>query len=69
MIRVRIWIWLEDGRILKAIIGKNKKFLRVYDEYDELIFERTGLTNLQVRELEINFLKCCLCEVKRVIPL
>ena len=52
-----IWIWLENGRILKAISCVEDGTLRIYDENDCLIMKRTGLNKFQVKQIEIYLLK------------
>jgi len=51
-----IWIWLENGKIFKAISSVDEGTIRIYDENDNLIMKRTGLTRFQVKQIEINFL-------------
>lgn len=49
---VNIWIWLQNGKLLKAMSSVDEGTLRIYDEYDTLIMKRTGLTKLQVKQIE-----------------
>lgn len=51
-----IWIWIENGKILKAISSVEEGTLRIYDENDCLIMKRTGLNRYQVKEIEINLI-------------
>ena len=51
-----IWIWIENGKILKAISSVEEGTLRIYDENDYLIMKRTGLNRYQVKEIEINLI-------------
>jgi len=52
-----IWIWLQNGKILKAILSVEDGTIKIYDENDNLIMKRTGLTRFQVKQVEINFLR------------
>jgi len=52
-----IWIWLQNGKILKAILSVENGTIKIYDENDNLIMKRTGLTRFQVKQIEINFLR------------
>jgi len=49
---VNIWIWLQNGRIIKAISSAEDGTLKIYDENDHLILKRTGLNKLQVKQIE-----------------
>lgn len=52
-----IWIWIENGKILKAISCIEDGTLRIYNEDDNLILKRTGLTKFQVKQVELHLLK------------
>ena len=52
-----IWIWLQNGKILKAISNVEQGTVRIYDEDDKLILKRTGLNKLQVKQIEKNILR------------
>ena len=52
-----IWIWLENGKILKAISSVDDGTIKIFNEDDNLIMKRTGLTRFQVKQVEINLLK------------
>jgi antitoxin component YwqK of YwqJK toxin-antitoxin module len=54
---VNIWIWLQNGKIIKAISSVDDGTIRIYDENDNLILKRTGLTRLQVKKIENNILR------------
>jgi hypothetical protein len=54
---VNIWIWLQNGEIIKAISCADEGTIRIYDENDNLILKRTGLNRLQVKQIENNILK------------
>ena len=51
---VNIWIWLQNSKIIKAISSVDKGTVRIYDENDNLILVRTGMTKLQVKKIENN---------------
>jgi len=55
--RTHIWIWLENGKILKAVSSADDGTIKIYNEDDNLILKRTGLTKFQVKQVEINLLK------------
>ena len=40
---IHIWMWLENGRILKAISCVEDGTVKIYNEDDRLILKRTGL--------------------------
>ena len=54
---VNIWIWLQNDKIVKAILCVNDGTLKIYDENDKLILRRTGLNRLQVKQIENTIIK------------
>jgi hypothetical protein len=54
---VNIWIWLQNGKIIKAISSVDDGTIKIYDEHDNLILKRIGLTKFQVKKIENNILK------------
>lgn len=54
---VNIWIWLQNSRIVKAILNSDEGTLKIYDENDKLILKRTGLNKLQVKQIENTIIK------------
>lgn len=52
---VKIWIWVQHNRILKAISNKEVGTLTIYDECDNIILRRTGLSKQQVKTIELIF--------------
>ena len=52
-----IWIWLQNGRIMKAISSVDEGTLKIYDEDDNLILKRTGLNKVQVKQIETTIIK------------
>jgi antitoxin component YwqK of YwqJK toxin-antitoxin module len=51
-----IWIWLQNGKIIKAVSSVEDGTIKIYDENDHLIMKRTGLTKFQVKQVEHNLL-------------
>lgn len=49
---VNIWIWLQNGKIMKAILNVDQGVIKVYDEDDNLIIKRTGLNKVQLKQIE-----------------
>jgi len=49
----KIWIWVQNNRLLKAISNQDMGTLTIYDERDNILLKRTGLTILQVKKIEI----------------
>jgi len=54
---VNICIWLQNGKIIKAISSVDNGTIKIYDENDNLILKRIGLTRFQVKRIENNILK------------
>ena len=52
---IKIWIWVQHDRILKAISNKEAGTLTIYDEYDNIILRRTGLSKQQIKTIELIF--------------
>jgi antitoxin component YwqK of YwqJK toxin-antitoxin module len=52
-----IWIWLQNGKLMKAISCVNDGTLKIYDENDILIIKRTGLNKFQIRQIEKTIVK------------
>ena len=55
--QVNIWIWIQHGRLLKAISCLEDGTVKIYDENDNLIMKRTGLNKFQIKQVEINFIR------------
>ena len=49
---VNIWIWLQNNKLMKAVLCVEDGTLKIYDENDNLILKRTGLNKLQVKQIE-----------------
>ena len=54
---VNIWIWLQNGKLMKAILCVDDGTIKIYDENDKLILKRTGLNKLQVKQIENTIIK------------
>lgn len=54
---VNIWIWLQNGKLVKAVLNSDEGTLKIYDQNDNLILKRTGLNKLQVKQIENYILK------------
>ncbi|UCB58756.1 MAG: hypothetical protein JSV67_00220 [Thermoplasmatales archaeon] len=54
---ISIWIWLQNNRLLKAILNADDGILKIYDENDVLILKRTGLNKIQIKQIEICIIK------------
>jgi hypothetical protein len=52
---VKIWIWVQHNGILKAISNKEAGTLTIYDECDNIILRRTGLSKQQIKAFELIF--------------
>jgi len=49
---VHIWIWLQNNRLIKAVLDSDTGILKIYDEDDRMILKRTGLNKKEVKEIE-----------------
>jgi hypothetical protein len=52
---IKIWIWVQHNTILKAISNKEAGTLTIYDECDNIILRRTGLSKQQIKAIELIF--------------
>ncbi|MFH1101336.1 MAG: hypothetical protein V1726_04800 [Methanobacteriota archaeon] len=50
---VRIWLLVYNDRLLKAISCPEDGTLIIYDEYDNVLIKRMGLTPAQIKKIEI----------------
>ena len=55
--KVNIWIWLQNGNIVKAISSPDDGTIKIYDKHDTLILRRTGLNKFQIKQIEITIVK------------
>jgi len=54
---INIWIWLQNGKLTKAVINNNEGTIRIYNENDLLILKRTGLNKHQIKIIELTIIK------------
>jgi len=54
---INIWIWLQNGRLTKAILNETDGTLRIFNENDTLILKRTGLNKQQIKAIELTIIK------------
>jgi hypothetical protein len=52
-----IWLWLQSGRVTKAILNFDDGTIKIYDENDNLILKRTGLSRFQIKQVEDTIIK------------
>ena len=52
-----IWIWLQNDKIMKAVLCIETGTIRIYDEEDNLILKRTGLNRLLIKQIENTIIK------------
>ncbi|MBN1281095.1 MAG: hypothetical protein JXA00_05555 [Candidatus Thermoplasmatota archaeon] len=60
---VKIWIWVQNNRILKAISNKETGTLTIYDESDTIILRRTGLSPQHLKAFELIFTRYALNKI------
>lgn len=53
MKNVKIWIWIQNNRVLKAVSHPDSGTLIIYDEYDNILLKRTGLSKQQIKKIEL----------------
>ena len=53
MKKAKIWIWVQNNKLLKAISNQETGTLTIYDEQDNILLRRTGLTKQQVKKIEV----------------
>jgi hypothetical protein len=51
----RIWMWLQDYELYKAVYNPTDRTFLVFNERDEIILKYTGLTAEQLKRLEMLF--------------
>lgn len=51
----RIWVWLQDSEVYKAVFRQMDRTLIVYNSQDEVIFTYTRLSLEQLEELQALF--------------
>lgn len=55
--QAHIWVWIQNGKIFKSISCSEDGTIRIYNEKDQLILKRTGLSKLQVKQIEHNIMR------------
>jgi len=50
---MKIWIWVYNDKLMKAIFCPEEGTLTICDENDNIILKRTGLTPAQIKKIEI----------------
>jgi hypothetical protein len=61
---IKIWIWVQNNRILKAISNRESGTISIYDEYDNILLRRTGLSRQQVKTIELIFATYALNKIR-----
>jgi hypothetical protein len=51
----RIWIWMQENNLHKAMYNFSEQILIVYNERDEIVLKRKGITPAQFAKLETIF--------------
>ena len=54
---LNIYIWIQNGKVFKAIISLEEGTVKIFNEEDKLIIKRTGLNRLMVKQIESIILK------------
>ena len=54
---INIWIWLQNNNIIKVISNVDDGIIKIYDECNNLILKRTGLSKIQVKQIENNIVQ------------
>lgn len=49
---IKIWIWLQDGKPMKAITNIERGTIEIYDDQEKLLLKRTGLNQQQMKIAE-----------------
>ncbi len=50
---IKIWFWVQNNRILKAVSNQEAGTLTIYDDYDNILLRRTGLSRQQIKTIEL----------------
>ena len=51
-----IWFWIQNGEVYKSVSSSDEGTICVYDQQDKLILKRTGLSKIQVKQIEQNII-------------
>ena len=49
---IKVWIWVHNDRLYKAISNPVTKTVTIYDANDRILIRRTGLTIQQMKAIE-----------------
>jgi hypothetical protein len=52
---LKIWMWIQNNHLIKAISNMDTGTLTIYDENDNVLVKRTGLSRQQIKKIEIVF--------------
>lgn len=55
--KVHVWMWIQNGKIFKAILSPADGIIKVYDKHDRLLLKRTGLNKIEVKKIERTIIK------------
>jgi len=50
---VKVWMWVYNGKVIKAISCPEDGTFTIYDEHDNILIKRTGLTLAQIKKIEV----------------
>lgn len=54
---IKIWIWLQDGKPMKAITNIDRGVIEIFDDHDNLLLKRTGLNQKEMKKAEAIIVK------------
>jgi hypothetical protein len=52
-----IWFWLQNGEVYKSVTSADDGIICIYNQQDKLILKRSGLSKIQVKQIEENIVK------------
>ncbi len=55
---IKVWIWIHNSRLYKAIANPATKSITIYDAEDNILIRRTGLTFQQMKIIEVTLDTC-----------
>ena len=50
---IRVWIWINNNKLYKAISNPATKTITIYDAEDKILIRRTGLNVQQIKKIEL----------------
>lgn len=53
----KIWFWLQNGEVYKSVSSPEDGIICIYNQQDKLILKRSGLSKIQVKQIEKNIIK------------